>query len=213
MLKPSEINVLIACEESQVECRAFRAEGFNAFSCDLQPPARGAQLSWQIQADVLPYLRGETTFTTMDGQLHSVPMWHLIIAHPPCTYICKLGSVHMMKNGVIDPHRLLLQTLAVRFFMECLNARAPFVCVENPLPQARANLPKPSFYVQPYWFGHPWSKKTLYWVRNLPPLLPTAIVSNWRQFVASRRGKYRSRSFEGIAAAMASQWGAVLLDF
>lgn len=201
------INVLIACEESQVEMQAFRNAGFNAFSCDIQKPRRGADLRYQILDDVRPYLYGHCDFRTMDGKKHQVSKWHLIIAHPPCTYLCKVSSVWMWKNGVLDEERFKRMEEARGFFLECLNSKADFVAVENPLPMARAQLPKPDCFVQPSWFGHAYSKKTLYWLRNLPPLMPECDDARIKQFVRSSRGKYRSRSFEGIARAMAVQWG------
>lgn len=207
-----EINVLIACEESQVEMTAFRSQGFNAFSCDIQKPRRGADLRYQIQGDVTPFLQGCSQFTTMDGKSHQLKQWHLIICHPPCTYLCKVGSIHLYAGGKFNWGRLAQMIRARRFFMECLNAKAPYVAVENPLPMKRAKLPKPDCFVQPFWYGHPYSKKTLYWLKNLPPLMPNGDMANYKQFVWSSRGKYRSRSFEGIANAMADQWGRFILN-
>ena len=113
----------------------------------------------------------------------------------------------MVQNGIVNEERLKKMEEAKQFFLECLNAQADFVAVENPLPMARAKLPKPDCFVQPFWFGHAYSKKTLYWLRNLPPLMPECEVANVKQFVHCSRGKYRSRTFEGIARAMAAQWG------
>ena len=96
--------------------------------------------------------------------------------------------------------------------MKCLEANANYVAVENPLPMARAQLPKPTSYVDPSWYGHKYTKKTLYWLRNLPPLLPTVTNPDAKSFVYSSRGKYRSRTFEGVAEAMADQWGSFILD-
>lgn len=201
------INVLIACEESQVEMQAFRDAGFNAFSCDIQKPCRGADLRYQIQGDVRPYLNGKSVFRSMDGKLHRLNKWHLIIAHPPCTYLCKVSSVWMVIDGKIDEERYRKMEEAREFFMECLSAKADFVAVENPLPMARTRLPPPDCYVQPSWFGHAYTKKTLYWLRNLPPLMPECDVASVKVYVRHSRGKYRSRTFEGIAKAMAGQWG------
>lgn len=201
------INVLIACEESQVEMQAFRDAGFNAFSCDIQKPCRGADLRYQIQGDVRPYLNGKSVFRSMDGKLHRLNKWHLIIAHPPCTYLCKVSSVWMVIDGKIDEERYRKMEEAREFFMECLSAKADFVAVENPLPMARTRLPPPDCYVQPSWFGHAYTKKTLYWLRNLPPLMPECDVASVKVYMRHSRGKYRSRTFEGIAKAMAGQWG------
>ena len=208
----TKVNVLIACEESQVECKAFRDAGFNAFSCDIQYPHKKANTAWHIVGDVTPLLQGQTTFRTMDNRTHRLEKWHLIIAHPPCTYLCKVGSVWLHQGGKVDPERLAKMEAARDFFMLCYNALADYVVVENPLPMARARLPKPSCYVQPFWYGHPYSKKTLYWLKGLPPLLPENMVANYKEFVRSSRGKYRSRSFAGIAAAMVHQWGQFILD-
>lgn len=212
MMYPSEINVLIACEESQVEMSAFRAAGFNAYSCDIQKPKRGANLAYQIQADVRPLLQGRTIFQTLDGHVRRVPEWDLIVAHPPCTYLCKVGSVWMYQDGKVNKERFQKMLEARDFFFECLNAKARYVAVENPIPMAKAGLPKPDAFVQPYWYGHPFSKKTLYWLRGLPPLMPDASNPDYKEFVRASRGKYRSRTFEGVAKAMVDQWGPIVLD-
>lgn len=207
-----QINVLIACEESQAECIAFREVGFNAFSCDIQPCKRNGHPEWHIWGDVTDLLHGRTSFQTMDGKLHKLCKWDLIIAHPPCTYLCKVSSVHMVINGEVNPDRLQKMHLARQFFLECLNADAQFIAVENPLPMARANLPKPDCFIQPYWYGEKYSKKTLYWLKNLPPLMPEVINPDFKQFVRSSRGKYRSRTFQGVARAMARQWGDYIVN-
>lgn len=204
------LNVLIACEESQAECSAFRALGHNAFSCDLQP-AR-FRPDWHIHGDVSPYLDGLTTFTTSDGQQRTVSGWDLIVAHPPFTYLCKVSSVQMMKHGQLCRDRYEKMLEARAFFYRCLAARAPYVAVENPLPMARAALLRPTCYIQPFWFGVKYSKKTLYWLKNLPPLLPTVTNPCYKQFVRSSRGKYRSRTFPQVATALASQWSQYILD-
>ena len=207
-----KLNVLIACEESQVECRAFRNLGHRAFSCDVQKCKPSANPAWHIRADVTPFLKGQSRFQTCDGKLHNLAKWDLIVAHPPCTYLCKVSSVHMVKNGVVDPERFLMMQRAREFFFLCLNAVADHVAVENPLPMARAQLPEPSCFVQPSWYGHKYTKKTLYWLRNLPPLMAGASYPNPKQFVRASRGKYRSRTFEGVAQAMAVQWSQYILD-
>ena len=167
---------------------------------------------WHIQGDVRPYLGGLTKFRCSDGKSHTVPKWDLIIAHPPCTYLCKVSSVWMVKNGEVDPGRYKKMLDAREFFMACLNAKADYVAVENPLPMARANLPKPDCFIQPSWFGVKYTKKTLYWLRGLPPIMPMASYTNPKQFVHSSRGKYRSRTFPQVAQAIARQWSAFILD-
>ena len=207
-----QLNVLIACEESQAETMAFRNIGHRAFSCDIKPCRRGTPPEWHIQGDVLPILDGVTTFATQDGTRHTVDHWDLIIAHPPCTYLCKVGSVWMRPHSVLDEKRYQQMLLARSFFFRCLRAKAHYVAVENPLPMALAQLPKPSFFIQPSWFGVKYTKKTLYWVKNLPPLMPTVIYPNPKQFVHCSRGHYRARTFPQVAEAMASQWSQYILD-
>lgn len=205
------INVLIACEESQAECLAFRERGFNAFSCDLQPPRYRKE--WHIKGDVTPYLEGQSYFKTMDGHQHKLSHWHLIIAHPPCTYLCKVSSVHMVHNGVVDAERYDKMLHAADFFRHCLDAQADFVAVENPIPMARAGLPRPSCYIEPFWYGVKYSKKTLYWLRGLPPLMPSIIYPDAKCFVKASRGKYRSRTFPQVAQAIAKQWGDYVYNY
>lgn len=224
MKKPyKSLNVLIACEESQAETIAFRNLGHNAFSCDVQPCRKGKHPEWHIQGDVSPYLHGETKFTTSDGKSHEVEHWHLIIAHPPCTYLYKLSSVQLMKNP--DGWRYTLhgwkylnvarweKLLAAKsFFFSCLNAKAMYVAVENPIPMAIAELPQPSTFACPSWFGVKYTKKTLYWTKNLPPLMSKLEYANPKSYVNCSRGKYLSRSFPQLADAIADQWSSYILD-
>ena len=204
--------VLIACEESQEECKAFRELGHIAFSCDIQPCIKTGMPGWHIQGDVTPFLQGATQFTTQDGVQHVVPGWDLIVAHPPCTYLCRVSSVQMFDNEHIKWSRLRSMILARRFFFQCLDAAAPYVAVENPIPMRRANLPKPSCYACPSWFGVKYTKKTLYWLKNLPPIMPAIFHNHPKEFVKASRGKYRSRTFPQLAQALAQQWSAYILD-
>lgn len=218
------LNVLIACEESQAECLAFRALGCNAYSCDIQPCRKGGNPAFHIQGDVTPYLQGKVSFKTMDGRRHKVKCWHLIIAHPPCTYLCKVGSPHLYKdpnelvyvNGkerMVNKDRYTKMLEARQFFLLCLSANAPYVAVENPIPMRLANLPKPSSFACPSWFGVKYTKKTLYWLKNLPGLFAECVYANPKQFVRSSRGKYRSRTFPQLAEAIARQWTEfIILD-
>lgn len=212
MKQPSKINVLIACEESQRECIAFRQRGFNAFSCDIQK-CSGKHPEWHIQSDVTTILPGSCSFQTQDGQQHSISgHWNLIIAHPPCTYLCKVSSVRMFNGDIINRERLKKMILARDFFLTCLHAPADYLAVENPLPMAIAVLPPPTTFISPSDFGYKYRKKTLYWLRNLPPLMPTIINPNPKDLVKSSRGKYRSRTAEPLAEAIAEQWGIFILD-
>lgn len=211
-MRPSRINILIACEESQRECIAFRERKFNAYSCDIQK-CSGKNPQWHIWGDVQEFLHGKASFKTQDGKRHRLTKWHLIIAHPPCTYLCKAGAVQYWKNGKLNEQRLELMEQARDFFFECLNAKAPYVAVENPRPMARARLPTPSAQVSPHNYGNKYSKTTYYWLRNLPPLL-YGIQLNQKPkcFVANSRGKYRSRTFKEIARAIALQWGDFIIN-
>ena len=208
--------VLIACEESQAECYAFRQLGHVAFSCDIQPCRHGANPAWHILGEVTPLLQGVTKFVTMDGVNHTVPRWDLIISHPPCTYLCKVGSVHLIRHTpegtFINKDRWAKMVDAARFFRRCLNAKAPYVAVENPIPMKRAGLPRPSFYTCPSWFGCKYTKKTLWWVKNLPPIMAEIDYPNPKEFVRCSRGKYRSRTFPQVAQAMANQWSQFILQ-
>lgn len=209
----AQVNVLIACEESQAECQAFRELGFNAFSCDIQPCQRHGNTAWHIHDDVTPFLQGQTTFTTQDGKRHRVKKWHLIIAHPPCTYLSKVGRPWMFNtDGTMNWPRLRQMILGRRFFFQCLNAKAEFLAVENPIPMKQAQLPPPSAFASPHWFGVKYSKKTLYWLRNLPPLMPTVTFPYPRCFCTCSRGKYRSRTFPQMAKEIAKQWGSFVLE-
>ena len=209
------LNVLIACEESQAECLAFLRYGANAYSCDLQKARYRPDR--HIIGDVRPLLHGGVQFTTEDGQTHHVSGWDLIVAHPPCTYLCKVGSPWLYVNPdkwvtiharrvQVNGQRWKAMKDARQFFYECLQADADYVAVENPLPMACAQLPKPSTFVQPSWFGVKYTKKTLYWLRNLPPLMPELEHPNPHEFTRASRGKYRSRTFPQVADALARQW-------
>lgn len=206
------LNVLIACEESQAVCNAFRSLGHRAYSCDLQPARKGTPLETHIVGDVRRLFKLPCRFYTQDHKRHYVAKWDLIIAHPPCTYLCKVGSIWMVKNCElqIDRYKKMLEARA--FFFECLAAPADYVAVENPLPMARAQLPQPTTYISPHWFGVKYTKKTLLWLKNLPPLMPTVEHPRPKQFVRCSSGKYRSRTFPQVAQAMAEQWSAFILS-
>lgn len=217
------LNVLIACEESQAECAAFRALGHNAFSCDLLGCKKGMHPEWHIKGDVSPYLNGVTCFTTSDGVRHEVNRWHLIIAHPPCTYLCRTSSVQLMKNPdgwrytikgwkFLNVARWEKLQIAKSFFIQCLNAKAMYVAVENPIPMAIAELPRPNAYACPSWFGIKYTKKTLYWTRNLPTIMAKQEYSNPTPYIKASRGKYRSRTFPALANAIAEQWSIYILN-
>jgi hypothetical protein len=219
-----KMNILVACEESQAVCKAFREKGHNAFSCDIIE-CSGGHPEWHIKQDVLPLLNGNYEFVSADGQAHSIKgKWDLIIAHPPCTYMSKAGARWMFpKAGHVSQERLALAMEAKKFFFDILNADCEKICVENPRPLKIVGLPIPSQVVQPYEYGHPYSKATCLWLKNLPKLRPTNVLKEYKPFLPSNTGafsrggggsrgvahdaKTASKTFEGIAKAMAEQWG------
>ena len=218
------MKVLVACEESQEVCKAFRKRGHEAYSCDIQE-CSGGHPEWHIMADVLPLLNGRCTVKTCDGQVHTVGgKWDMIIAHPPCTFMSKAGARWMYKKaGVIDDQRYRWAMQAKAFFLACLYADCEKVVVENPTPLKIVELPKPTQKIQPYQFGHPYSKCTLLWIRGLPELKPTNILTEYTPYLPSNTGgfargkggsrgvahnaKEASKTFSEIARAMAEQWG------
>lgn len=210
MIQPSQINVLIACEESQAECLAFRDRGFNAYSCDIQPCRYDPQA--HILGDVTPYLHGQSSFETQAGDTVNLSRWHLIIAHPPCTFLCRAGAIHLWQYGLLNLERIKKMTEAREFFMSCLHADCDYLAVENPIPLKRAQLPPSSTYINPSDYGVKYTKKTLYWLRNLPPLMAELDYPGPKQYVKSSRGKYRSRTFPQVAEALARQWGDYVLS-
>lgn len=208
--------VLIACEESQRVCKAFRDKGFIAFSADLQEPS-GGHPEWHILGDVTQLLKGNCTFVTMNGDGYNVGTWSLVIAHPPCTYLSNAYTHQGKKTTDICDERYRLGVEAATFWWFCYNANAEHVAVENPIPQKRFNLPKYTQIVSPHMFGSIYSKRTCLWLKNLPMLKQTEVylspVSciNAPWFKASGdRHKNRSKTFTQIAKAMAEQWGAIL---
>ena len=185
--------LLVACERSQVVCTAFRAYGIDAYSCDILP-AYGNHPEWHIQGDAI-----EVAYS---GD------WSMMIAHPPCTYLSNAGNAWLtLPDGKPNLDRLEKMSAGREFFLKLLNAPIPRVCVENPKPNAKANLPPWSQAIQPCYFGDPFTKYTLLWLRALPGLMATCIcqdVQSWTHIHYS--ATIRSKTFEGVAAAMAAQW-------
>lgn len=218
------MKVLVACEESQEVCKAFRAKGHEAFSCDIQE-CSGGHPEWHIRGDVIPLLNGNCTFLTEDLSTHThTGPWDMIIAFPPCTYMTNAGAVRMRVKGEINQERYEKAMKAKEFFYQFYNASCDKIAIENPTPMKLIGLPQYDQVVQPYEFGHPYSKRTCLWLKGLPPLLPTEILSwhepwvnggnkdahgNYRRFRGrgERDPKNRSKTFPGIAKAMAEQWG------
>lgn len=221
------MNVLVACEESQEVCKAFRERGHRAFSCDIQE-CSGGHPEWHISGDCLPVLNGNCSFVTEDGIEHyQFGEWDLVIAHPPCTYLTVTGNAwfDIQKYGDKARQRYQDRYKAIVFFTQLASASAKRVAVENPIGIMSSAYGKPQQIIQPYMFGDPAEKKTALWLKNLPPLEPTNIVKppervkfesgksmpSWYaeawNLPKEERAKLRSKTFPGIANAMAEQWG------
>lgn len=197
------MRVLIACEESQTVCKAFRKLGHEAYSCDVQE-CSGGYPEWHIKDDVLEVLENK---------------WDLVIAHPPCTYLSNSGVSWLYK----DETRWKKMISGAVFFRKILESRCEKICIENPIMHKYAREiigESPSQVIQPYMFGHKEKKATCLWIKNLPLLVETKNVYQEMMFLPKRererlhylppskeRSKLRSKTFQGIADAMAEQWG------
>lgn len=223
-----QMNVLVACEESQRVCEAFRARGHRAFSCDVEE-CSGGHPEWHIKQDVAPLLNGNCSFVTCDGVAHRQEgKWDIILAFPPCTYLTAAGACRLYpQKGVINPERYELGKAAAEFFMKIYNADCEKILIENPTPLKVFGLPKYNQVVEPFMFGHPYKKRTCLWLKGLAPLQPTQLITegitSWvnagsknskgeaRASSATaanfRDGKTRSKTFQGVAQAMAAQYG------
>lgn len=198
------MRVLVACERSGVVRSAFRALGHQAWSNDLVPADDGS----------IHHIQGDAVQAAYSGS------WDLIIAHPECTYLANSGAKHlyagMNKANGPDPERWAKMGAAAQFFLALLNAPARMIAVENPImlghPKRLFGIPDPSQTIQPWQFGHGETKATCLWLKGLPLLRPTDVVEGregrvWRMPPGPERKKERSRTYEGIALAMAEQWG------
>lgn len=217
------MKILVACEESQAVCKEFRRLGHEAYSCDIIE-CSGGHPEWHIQGDALKLINGNCTFQTMDGQTHNIEgKWDMIIAFPPCTYLTNAGARHLWKGGVLNEERYAMGLEGKKFFMEFFNADCPKIAIENPTPSKIYELPKHTQVIQPYQFGHPFTKRTQLWLKGLPQLVPTDLVEPERTWCPSGsysgkhgekhrgmftkdRARNRSKTFPGIAKAMAEQW-------
>ena len=235
------MNILIACEESQRVCIAFRDKGHNAFSCDILS-CSGGHPEWHICGDVLPLLNGNCVFRTMDGVKHRIDgKWDLIIAFPPCTHLAVSGAAWFEKKRADGR-----QKDGIEFFAKFLNADCDRIVIENPVgiisgdyipkwfPElaVKYGFPiKPTQKIHPWMFGDNFSKTTCLWIKGLPALTPLITEQpelEWFEWIDSKTGKkkrqpkwfadawklspeerskVRSKTFPGIAKAMAEQWG------
>lgn len=210
------MKVLVACEESQAVTKAFRKLGHEAYSCDIQD-CSGGEPQWHIKGDALK--------EAYSGK------YDLMIAHPPCTYLAVSGARWMYnKDGSVNKERLTNQRKALNFVQKLLDAPIEKIALENPISVISSHIKKPTQIIQPYEYGHSEAKKTCLWLKNLPKLKPTKIVdkgefvewidkngkkkrqAKWYLDVLSKaktkaeRQKLRSKTYQGIADAMAKQW-------
>lgn len=208
------IKILIACEESQAVTKYFRKLGYEAFSCDILP-CSGGHPEWHLQQDVTELLKQE---------------WNLIIAFPPCTYLTVTGNrwfnIEKYGNKAIQRHKDRKE--AIKFFMMFANADCERIAIENPVGVMSTEWRKPNQIINPYQFGDAFEKKTCLWLKGLPELIPTDVVEppartkfesgksmpTWYadafKLPKEERSKLRSKTFPGIAKAMAEQWGKLL---
>ena len=200
--------VLVACEESQAVTKELRELGIEAYSCDIEP-CTGGHPEWHIQGDVTPLLDED---------------WAMVIAFPPCTHLAVSGAAWFEKKRQDGR-----QQQGIDFFMLFANAKCERVAIENPVGIMSTVWRKPDQIIQPYYFGDSFSKKTCLWLKGLPLLIPTNVVDKgasvkyasgksmpaWYaeayKLPPKERAAMRSKTFPGIAKAMASQWGSVIL--
>ena len=233
------MKILVACEESQAVTIELRKLGHEAYSCDIIDQS-GGHSEWHIRDDVLPLLNGKCEFKTTDGMLHNITdRWDMIIAFPPCTHLAVSGAAHFEKKRADGRQRE-----GIEFFMNFLNADCDRIAIENPIGiisgnyiskhfedlQEKYSFPiKPTQKIQPWEYGHEAQKTTCLWLKGLPLLQPTNVVSKGKmktwvdkktgkqksqpqwffdalKLSPSERAKVRSKTFDGIAKAMAEQW-------
>lgn len=228
------MKILIACEESQRICIEFRAKRHTAYSCDVLE-CSGGHPEWHIQQDVLPLINGDCEFKTMDGKGHCIKgQWDLLIAHPPCTYLTVSGNRWFNKKyGEKAIEREIKRKEAINFFMKFVNAECKKIAIENPVGCMSRIYEKPQQIIEPFHFGDYARKRTCLWLKNLSPLKPTKLVNPGILVVSGNKtyssgasadyardeggkilkwndpktAKIRSKTFPGIAKAMAEQWG------
>mgnify|MGYP000999254425 CR=1 FL=1 len=228
------MKILVACEESQAVTIELRKLGHEAYSCDIEP-CSGGHPEWHLQKDVSNILNGISKFKTSDGAEHWIAgRWEMIIAHPPCTYLTVAGNrwFNVEKYGEKAIKRIQNRQSAIDFFMMFVNTDCEKVAIENPIGIISTVYRKPDQIIQPYMFGDKARKGTCLWLKGLPKLIPTNIVDMGEikpggysvganadaardengKIIAwndPRTAKLRSKTFPGIAKAMAEQWGGI----
>jgi hypothetical protein len=202
------MDVLIACEESQAVCIEFRNRGHNAFSCDIKDSS-GGHPEWHLKMDAFEAIESRN--------------WDLMIGHPPCTFLCNSG-MHWTKRGLRDPQ---LTEDALEFVQKMMDADIPKIAIENPISIISTRIRKPDQIIRPFMFGDDSTKGTCLWLKGLSTLSPTNVITPTKHVTKSgksydawwyktclisnleERARVRSRTFKGIAEAMADQWGGV----
>lgn len=230
---------MVACEESQRVCTAFRNRGHEAYSCDIEP-CSGGHPEWHIQDDVLKLINGNCIFQTSDGKVHTITgKWDMIIAFPPCTYLTSVGTRHYSlkcNSAQKVNERIKKREIAAKFFMAFAAADCERIAIENPVGYMNTHWRKPDQIIHPYYFGDNAKKRTCLWLKNLPKLKPTNMLPEpdpvyicqgdkrrgkkigWCEGMRGVKGgqkersKARSKTFPGIAEAMAEQWGKNEID-
>lgn len=232
MMQNKILKVLVACEESQRVTTEFRNLGHEAYSCDLLE-CSGGHPEWHINESVISILDGDCSFTTMDGENHIIKgKWDLIIAHPPCTYLTVTGNrwFNVEKYGEAAIKRHKNREEAAEFFMTLANADCDHIAIENPVGYMSTFWRKPDQIIQPYMFGDRAEKKTCLWLKGLPSLKETNVVippervkfdsgktmpawyaEAWH-LPKEERARLRSKTFPGIAKAIAEQWSKYLTE-
>ena len=215
--KLKKMKILVACEESQAITKEFRALGHEAYSCDILP-CSGGHSEWHLQGDVFNFINNG---------------WDLMVAHPPCTYLSVSGARHLYnKDGSKNIERYKNQREALDFVQKLMDCDIPRIAIENPVSVISSQIRKPDQIVQPWMFGDAASKTTCLWLKNLPKLVATNVVDKgeFKEWIDKKSGKMkrqatwyydalinakspedrrslRSKTFKGIAQAIASQWG------
>lgn len=220
------MRILVACEESQAVTIQLRKLGHEAYSCDIIE-CSGGHPEWHIRWDALALINGNCSFMTDDHEMHRIDSkWDMIIAFPPCTYLTVTGNrwfnVDRYGEKAIQRHKDREE--AIKFFMAFANADCSRIAIENPVGIMSSEWRKPNQIINPYEFGDPYEKKTCLWLNGLPELKPTNIVEvpprkrfdsgksmpSWYaeawHLPKDERAKLRSKTFPGIAKAMAEQW-------
>lgn len=207
------MKILVACEESQAVTKELRRLGHEAYSCDIQE-CSGGHPEWHIMGDCLPLLNGRCTFKDMLGGVHRIDgAWDMLIAHPPCTELCSSGQRWYAEGR----KNYRLQREAIAFFYRFVMADCERIAIENPVGVMSSAYRKPDQIINPFEYGHPEQKKTCLWLKGLPLLKETNNVYDYMMTLplkertriwqmGSGHGKERSKTYPGIAKAMAEQW-------